>query len=153
MHPSSILVDFGSSELMQNVILVNVHFYLHFTECMDGRFGWNCLTPCQKGFYGHLCRKNCECNPYFCDPVKGCNKSSLFSMSSTLDVKNLSYADKGLQIKLGKWNSLCTIIRPFAPKPHTCMRCQVEMAHVLIFNLDRRIGALYSKLSLWLQIK
>ena len=83
MHPSSILVGFGSAERM---VLVYVHFNLPFTECMDGRFGWNCLTPCQKGFYGHLCRKSCECNVHFCDPVKGCNTSGLFSKSATLDV-------------------------------------------------------------------
>ena len=109
MHPSSILVDFGFSELwtMQSVIFVYVHFYLPFTECMDGRFGWNCSTPCQKGFYGHLCRKSCECDAYFCDPVKGCNKSGLFSKSYTPNVKTLSYEDKVLQTKLGKWNCFC----------------------------------------------
>ena len=95
---------------MQSVILVYVHFYLPFTECMDGRFGWNCSTPCQKGFYGHLCRKSCECYAYFCDPVKGCNKSDLFSKSYTPNVKTLSHAHKGLQTKFGKWNCFCSQI-------------------------------------------
>ena len=69
---------------------------------MDGRFGWNCDTPCIKGFYGHLCSKSCECTANSCDSVKGCHTSGLFSKSSTLDVNNLSYADKRLQTKSDK---------------------------------------------------
>ena len=75
---------------------------------MDGRFGWNCDTPCIKGFYGHLCSKSCECTANSCDPVKGCHTSGLFSKSSTFEVKNLSYADKRLQTKSDKW--ICFVL-------------------------------------------
>ncbi|XP_078338198.1 uncharacterized protein LOC111135014 isoform X4 [Crassostrea virginica] len=57
----------------------------HCLGCMDGRFGWNCDTPCIKGFYGHLCSKSCECTANSCDPVKGCHTSGLLNISGHME--------------------------------------------------------------------
>ena len=112
---------------------------------MDGRFGWNCDTPCIKGFYGHLCSKSCECTANSCDPVKGCHTSGLLnSKSSTFKVKNLSYADNGLKTKSGKW--ICFVLTACTQgllNTSFHIWYQVEVPHVPIFNLDRRINVLY----------
>ncbi|XP_062589431.1 uncharacterized protein LOC134251082 isoform X2 [Saccostrea cucullata] len=38
-----------------------------------GTFGQNCSNPCMYGYYGHGCRKRCNCSQkQFCDREKGC---------------------------------------------------------------------------------
>ncbi|XP_062588482.1 uncharacterized protein LOC134250144 [Saccostrea cucullata] len=65
-------------------------------NCPLGTFGVNCSASCKEGFYGRLCRSECNCSTEDCDKEYGCKKRKSASEDETVKDKsvweNVSFA-------------------------------------------------------------
>lgn len=41
-------------------------------ECDDGYYGQDCILPCKYPSYGGKCQQTCNCMPFICNNINGC---------------------------------------------------------------------------------
>lgn len=66
-----------------------LYFFQNNLECNDGYYGQDCILPCKYPRYGEKCQQTCNCMPFKCNNLYGCENITGIAHYTDFLIKNL----------------------------------------------------------------